>query len=107
MSSLQRPHIVGGYGPTGDPWVLDKFLGGEGCCKGTTCPVIPTLSDNPSDPSSALPHSSLTSTTLANDVRTRTDAPRTLRAPSRTLKVLRRPSRTFADLRGRSMSLRS
>src|ERR1700679_463877 len=64
-------------------------------CKGTTCPVIPTLFDNPSDPPSALLPLSITSTTNANDVRARTDIPRIPRAPSRTCEDLRRPSRTF------------
>src|SRR6202789_1123936 len=67
----------------------------RGICKGTTCPVIPTLVDNASGPSSALPLPSLTSTTLANDVRTRTDIPNTSDDASTTLEDLQGPSRPF------------
>ena len=74
-----------------------------GPCKGTTCPVIPTLFHNASGPSSVLPHPSPTSTTLANDVRTRTDIPNTSDAPSTSLEDLRGPSRSFEDLRGPSI----
>src|ERR1700679_2827334 len=61
-------------------------------CKGTTCPVIPTLLDDTSGPPSASPFPCPTSMTTANDVHTHRNTPNTSDASPKTFEARRGPS---------------